>query len=111
MEKTDLCTSKAGSVRTEEEQSSHMPERQEASACKHSRDNARQYWGELVRGATYKHTLSILERTTEKKQGGLLCEHCWDTYIQEPPIAEDTEQRVHVALTGEVKSCPNVATW
>lgn len=67
--------------------------------------------GELARGATYKHTLSTLERATEKKQGGLLCQHCWDTYIQEAPIAEDTEQRVHMALTGEVEPCPNVATW
>lgn len=89
-----------------------MPERREAAACKHSRDGAgTPLPGELARGATYKHILSTLERATEKKQGGLLCEHCWDTYIQEPPIAEDTEQRVHVALTGEVEPCPNVATW
>lgn len=39
MKKTCLCASKAG---TEEEQSSYMPERQEAAACKHSRDGAGQ---------------------------------------------------------------------
>lgn len=59
---------------------------------------------------TYKHTLVHLEGATEKKQGGLLCGHCWDTYIQEPPVAEDAEQGVYVALTGEVEARPNVAT-
>ena len=31
------------------------------------------------------------------------------TYIQQPPVAEHTEQGVHVALAGEVQACPDVA--
>lgn len=115
MENTWLCTSQAGGVREEEEQLLYTPEgRKLQHADTAAMELVREHWCTsllrvLAKGATCKCTPSALERAAEKKQGGLLCEHCWNTYIQEPPIAEDAEQRVHMALTGEVEPCPNMA--
>lgn len=60
------------------------------------------------RGNLQTHTVPLGKGTKSRR---LTARALRDTYIQEPPVAEDAEQRVHVALTGKVESCPNVATW
>lgn len=99
-----------GQGRAGEEQAC-MAGQQAAAACKHAvLQSATGPWRTSLLGdGTRKHTVPLGKGAEGSRK--LTARALRDTYVQEPPVAEDAEQRVHVALAGEVEPCADVATW